>query len=308
MGLGWLAGTKQSERARLRRRAYPIHFYVGRNGSGKTLAAVYDTLPDLDAGMHVLSTVRLLDFRNPRPCDDDGCTDLMHGTADHMAAHPCYVPFTTWPQLLDWSKGSVIMDEITGVADSNESAALPQAAANHLAQLRRGDCAVRITGLNFIRANKRIREAVNAVTRCQSSLPVDAYHEDGSAKLWRARRLAIWKTYDAQSLPMDDISEGAWLKAERLCGGRHWIPDSVAIRAYDTYAPVLHVGTVSEAGRCAYCGGTRRAPECSCSDYQTSKAMRKAGAPLPRSGEGARLRTNGRSMTDTRLTVCSDEH
>jgi Zonular occludens toxin (Zot) len=307
MGLAWLAGSKQSERARARRRAYPIHFYVGRNGSGKTLAAVYDTLPDLDAGMHVLSTVRLLDFRNPRPCDDDNCTDLMHGSVDHMAAHPLYVPFTTWPQLLKWSKGAVIMDEITGVADSNDSAALPTAAGNHLAQLRRGDCAVRITGLNFIRANKRIREAVNAVTRCQSSLPVTVYHEDGTPKLWRARRLAVWKTYDAQSLPMDDISEGAWAKAERLVGGRHWIPSSLAIQAYDTYAPVLHVGTVSEAGRCAYCGGTRRAPECSCSDYQSAKTVRRNAAPQTRSGEERRTGPRARPLMAVHDAGCSGE-
>lgn len=310
MGLGWLAGTKQSERGRARRRMYPIHFYVGRlcNGSGKTLAAVYDTLPDLDAGMHVLSTVRLTDFRNPRPCEDEKCPDPEHWTSQgHMQVHPLYVPFTTWPQLLNWSKGSVIMDEITGVADSNESAALPQAAANHLAQLRRGDCAVRITGLNFIRANKRIREAVNAVTRCQSSLPVTVYHDDGTAKLWRARRLAIWKTYDAQSLPMDDISEAAWLKAERLCGGRHWIPDSIAIRAYDTYAPVLHVGTVSEAGRCAYCGGNRRAPECSCSDYQSAKSERRNAGPQTRSGEDRRTGQRARPLTAVHDSGCSGE-
>lgn len=288
IGAGLLAGDKQSEAARRRRRAYPIHFYVGRNGAAKTLCAVYDTLPDLDAGLSVLSTVRLLDFRNPRACDDAACSDLMHGTRGHMAAHPGYVPFTTWPQLLAWKDGAVIMDEITGVADSNESAALPTAAGNHLAQLRRGDCAVRITGLNFVRANKRIREAVNAVTRCQSSLPVTVYREDGSAKLWRARRLAKWVTYDAQSLPMDDITDAAYEKADVLVRGRHWIPTSLAIAAYDTYAPVLHVGTVSESGRCAYCGGTRRAPECSCADYQGAKSERRNAGPQARSAEDRR--------------------
>ena len=289
-----LAGDKQSERARARRMAYPIHFYVGRNGSGKTLAAVYDTLPDLDRGLPCLSTVRILDFRNPRPCDDPACSDLMHGTKGHMAAHPLYVPFTIWPQLLDFTYGTVIMDEITGVADSNEGSALPSAAGTKLAELRRADCAVRITGLNFIRANKRIREAVSAVTRCQSSLPVTAYHEDGRAKLWRTRRLAKWVTYDAQSLPMDDITDAAYLKADRLVSGRHWIPTSLALKAYDTFAPVLHVGTVTDAGRCAFCGGNRRAPECSCSDYQSAKAERKGAGSQTRSGENRRTARGSR--------------
>lgn len=288
MNLSFLAPTGQTQAARARRRAYPIHMYVGRNGSAKTLCAVYDTLPDLDAGLNVLSTVRLLDYENPRPCDDASCADVMHGRADHMAAHPGYVPFKTWPQLLEWHRGPVLMDEITGVADSNEGASLPAAAANKLAQLRRDDCAVRITGLNFVRANKRIRESVNAVTRCRSFLPVDAFHEDGTVKLWRTRRYATWVTYDAQSLPVDDHTEAAYLKADTLVKGRHWIPTSPAIKAYDTFAPVLMVGTVTDAGRCAYCGGTRRAPECSCSDYQANKPSRSRGAPLPRSGEGAR--------------------
>lgn len=296
IGSGLLASVKQSERARDRRRMYPIHMYVGRNGSGKTLAAVYDTMPELDQGMHCLSTVRLLDYDNPRPCDDAACDDVWHGRPGHMAAHPLYVPFRTWPQLLDWPgpygiQGPVLMDEITGVADSNESAGLPTVAGNKLAQLRRDDCSVRITGLNFIRAHKRIREAVSAVTRCQSSMPVDAFHADGSTRLWRARRLAKWTTYDAQSLPVDDHTEHAYDSADQLISGRHWIPSSVALAAYDTFAPVLMVGTVTESGRCAHCGGTRRNPECSCSDYQDSKAVRRVAGSQTRSGENRRSAT-----------------
>jgi len=306
--LRFLARTKQSEAARARRCAYPIHFYVGRNGSGKTLAAVYDTLPSLDAGLPVLSTVRILDFRNPRPCDDPRCSDLEHDFG-HMAAHPLYVPFTIWPQLLDWKRGTVIMDEITGVADSNEGAALPAAAANTLAQLRRVDMAVRITGLNFVRANKRIRESVSAVTRCQSSLPVTAYHEDGSAKLWRTRRMAKWVTYDAQSLPMDDITDAAYLKADKLVSGRHWIPTSLTLKAYDTFSPVLSVGTVTDSGRCAFCGGNRRAPECSCLDYQQAKHERKGAGAQTRSGEHRRTVAGGqlKSANEGGCT-CSSGH
>jgi hypothetical protein len=169
------------------------------------------------------------------------------------------------------------MDEITGVADSNEGAAMPNAAANKLAQLRRADCAVRITGLNFIRANKRIREAVRGLTRCSSMLPVTSFKDDGSERMWKQYRMAKWRTYDAQSLPLDDISEAAFEKAEQVAFSRFWIPDSLAIRAYDTYAPVLMVGRVTESGRCAHCEGTRRAPECSCPDYQASKG-RSRGA------------------------------
>lgn len=284
-GLSFLAPVGQSERARRLRRAFPIHMYVGRNGSAKSLAMVYDTLPDLEAGRPVLSTVRILDYHNPRPCDDDACTDLMHGTSGHLAAHPLYVPFTDWPQLLEWKSGPVLMDEVTGVADSNESAALPPVVGNKLAQLRRDKVMLRITALNFIRAHKRIREAVNAVTRCQSFLPVTVQDENGRDELWRQRRLAVWRTYDAQSLPIDDHTDAAYANADLLVKARHWIPESPAIRAYDTMAPVLMVGTVSEHGRCAHCGGQRQALPCTCPDYVDRKAQARPPARRQRSAE-----------------------
>ena len=52
-------------RARDARRGLPIHAYVGPNGGGKSLAMVNDTIPSLDAGRPVLSTVRLIDWRAP---------------------------------------------------------------------------------------------------------------------------------------------------------------------------------------------------------------------------------------------------
>jgi hypothetical protein len=286
-----LAGDRQSVAARKRRRMYPIHMYVGRNGSGKTFCAVYDTLPDLDAGLRCLSTVRLLDYRNPRLCEDDACSDVMHGLPGHMAAHPGFVAFTRWEQLLEWKSGPVLMDEITGIADSNESASMPSAVRNKLPQLRRDDVSVRITCLNFIRADKRIREAVNAVTRCRSSFPVSVRDDDGTERMWRARRLAKWVTYDAQTLPVDDHTDHAYDHADVLCKGRHWIPGSSARLAYDTFAPVLMVGTVTDAGRCAYCGGTRRAAECGCPDYVSDRAARKSAtrsAPAREHGDDAR--------------------
>ena len=279
-----VASDGQAQAGRARRRAFQIHMYCGRNGSGKSAAAVYDTIPDLEEGRMVLSTVRLLDYNNPRPCDDDHCTDIMHGAPGHRAAHPNYVPFTTWTQLLDWQRGSVLMDEITGVADSNEASGLPSAAANKLAQLRRDECTVRITGLTFIRANKRIREAVTAVTRCRSYLPVDTIAEDGTRKIWRQRRLATYVTYDAQSLPLDDHTDNAYSKADVLSTSRLWIPTSQAIQAYDSLDRVLTVGTVTEAGRCAHCGGNRRNPECSCDDYQDQKRTGRRAAPPERRG------------------------
>lgn len=262
-------------RARKLRRAYAIHFYSGKNGGSKSAAMVHDTIPDLDAGTPVLSTVRLIDFRNLRDCDDPECSDEIGHLKGHKAAHPAYVPLTDWVQLLEWEKGPILLDEITGVADSNESAGLPAAVGNKLAQLRRADVAVRMTGLNFIRANKRIREATTAITRCSSTFPVITYAEDGSEKMWKQRRWATWHTYDAKSLPLDDHTEAAYEKADHLVTSHLWLPTSDAIHFYDTYAPVLTVGHVSDHGRCARCEGVRRAQECQCADYVAKKPQRQ---------------------------------
>jgi len=280
-----LAGDGQARRGRSRRRSYPIHFYSGRNGSGKSHAAIFDTLPDLDDGKPVLSTVRLLDFRNPRPCEDDACGCDKDDLGRHAAAHPCFLPFTKWTQFLEFPTGVVLMDEITGVMDSNEGASMPSVVANHLAQLRRGDLAVRMTGLNFIRANKRIREATNAVSVCKGALPKTVQGEDGVDKIWRQRRLSSVRTYDAQSLPMDDISAAAYDKADLVGRGRFWIPTSLAILAYDSMDSVSVVGSVTDSGRCAHCSGKRAASECLCPDYQLEKQERKAAAATARSAE-----------------------
>lgn len=271
-----LQSDRATERARRIRRGFSIHFYSGKNGASKSLCAIFDTMPDLDRGVPVLSTVRLLDYRNPRPCEDFYCDDPVGHAMGHLAAHPAYVPFVDWPQLLEWKGGPILMDEITGVADSNDSAAVPMAVANRLAQLRRSDVTVRITGLNFVRANKRIREAVTGITRCSASWPVTAVREDGVERVWKQNRWASWQTYDAKSLPLDDISEAAYEKAELVTSTHHWIPKSAAIGAYDTYSPVLMVGHVTEHGRCARCGDNRRVQECQCPDYVERKAA-KAG-------------------------------
>jgi hypothetical protein len=181
----------QNPQKRAARRGWPIMGYVGANGGGKSAAMVWDTVPSLLAGRPVLSTVRLLDFQNPRECE--GCDESGHfrpvygpvkistfaerdavaetliataaemgvepdqvpdeliPTHDrlgfpirevvdyvvHRAAHPLYVCFNEWEQLLEARGCDVLMDEVTGVASSRESQSMPAPVANKLVQLRR---------------------------------------------------------------------------------------------------------------------------------------------------------------------------
>lgn len=291
-----LCSDRLAEEGRQARRSFPIHCYVGKNGSGKSLSAVFDTLPTLEAGRPVLSTVRLTDYENPRPCEgwDFGweriglppqrCSFPLHDLLEHNQSHPGYIHFMEWRQLLDFTGGDVLMDEITGVADSTDSSSLPPAVKNKLPQLRRDDVSLRITSLSWIRVHKRIREACQAVTRCRGTAPVPRKESFGAGRMFRPNRISVQTTYDALSLPADDHTDAAYEKADVRKRSRLWIPECPAIDAYDTFAPVSTVGTVDDVGRCVACGGTRRVQECTCSDYLDGKAERKAS--VARHGDG----------------------
>lgn len=271
---------------RARRRAWPIHGYVGANGSGKSAGMVWDTLPSLDSGRSVLSTVRLLDFRNPQACNGfqgrHGQTRCeICATPDapaHMQAHPSWVPFREWEQLLAAEHCDVLMDEVAGVASSRESQSMPSAVVLALQQCRRADLVIRWSAPAWARADKIIRETSQAVTFAVGHLAVE--HTDGD-RLWRNRRLFQWRTYDANAF--EDFTVGKRQQLKPLLHDLHWGPSSPAFRGYDTLDTVLSIGTVTESGRCYRCGGSRRAPACSCDAPPASKLRGRRGAGSLRS-------------------------
>lgn len=275
----WLRQTG----SRSMRRAWPIHGYIGPNGGGKTTAAVWDTLPSLDAGRPVLSTVRLLDYRTPRPCDDPSCDSDNHH--EHLAAHPGWIPWTSWKQLLEVDHCDVIADEVTGVASSRDSQSMPSVVANALVQLRRRDVVLRWTAPSWSRADLIIRECSQAATLCTGYLPVRVSAEDDSEdRMWRHRRLFRWLTYDATLL--DDLTTGKRESLKPWTRGFHWGPGSPAFEAFDTFDSVTSIGHVSDSGRCMSCGGRRTAAPCSCADYTPPARTRPAAARGPRSRGG----------------------
>ena len=287
------------EAARERRRDAAIIFYAGLNGSGKSGAAVYDSLPDLEAGRTVLSTVRFLDYNDPRACDDRRCDCDKSDPARHRAAHPNYVPWRSWRQLLELRDGVALADEVTGVADSS-TATLPPLVIDELSQLRRADVVLRLTGLNYIRAHKRIREATQAVVQCEGSFLVDAHHDDGRPRLHRQRRLVEWRTYEAKSIPIEAPTETAFDNAVELDTVRMWVPDAGWRLAYDTFDSVNRIGGVSDAGRCAICEGRRTAPECDCPDYVERRSPRRTARKARSAEDGAPERPTRRARLSSR--------
>lgn len=287
----------QNPRKRAERRAFPITGYVGANGGGKSAAMVWDTLPTLAMGRVVLSTVRLLDFENPRECE--GCDEPGHvmpvfapaegpqdmgsgrpqaviGTRIHAAAHPCYVKFTDWEQLLEARHCDVLMDEVTGVASSRESQGMPAPVANKLVQLRRSDVVVRWSSPDWSRADVIIRRCSQSVVFAQGYL---AKTSEDESRLWRERRLFRWQTYDAADF--EEFTSGKREQLRARVNDWHWGPKSPVFKAYDTYDSVSVIGTVTDSGRCYRCGGSRRVPKCSCPDSHDGHGHGDAGSAGP---------------------------
>lgn len=238
-------------KARRLRRGYEIHAYVGSNGGGKSLAMVYDSLPSLAAGRPVVSTVRILDPATGLP-------------------HPLWIPLDDFRTLLEVERCDVLMDEVTGVAGARDAMGLPSAVNNHIQQMRRADVALRWTCPNWLGADVSIRRVSRAVTTCVGLMPEPAPKatEDEADRIWRSRRLFVWRSYDAQQFEEWTVTR----EKSRQKGARQrpfarqvvWRPGMLAASAYDTFDGVLSLGVVSEAGLCMDCGGKRTAKRCSC--------------------------------------------
>lgn len=233
-----------SEFAVQRRRGVPIMAYVGPNGGGKTLCMVNDTLPSLDAGRTVYSTVPLYDVETGEP-------------------HPAYRPFTRWSQLLEAEHADFLMDEVIGIASSRESSSMHAEVQNRLNQLRKADVVLRWTAPSWARADKIIREVTQAVTECRG------YMSDGKATrepgaggqvaLWAPRRLFRFRTFD-----MRDFDEWSAGKRDRVRADvKQWFqgPGSRAFGSYRTLDSVERI-EAHDPNKCPQCGGQLRREYC----------------------------------------------
>ena len=255
----------------------PIHGYIGANGAGKTMCMVFDTMLEPDFGRSVLSTVRLTDFRNPRPCEGfrinpEGkaieCDIESNDHSTHLVAHPFYSPLTKFIQLFEAGDNStVLFDEISSSFSARSSMSLPSAVLKKIKQLRKGDSIVRYTCPSYMDADVALRRVTQGVTMCSSFVGVDV-----PGRLWRAHKLFRHLTYDAQKLNDLDGNDRAQdkeakkIRAERF--GMVWGPRCGAFQAYDTYWTASELGWVDESGKCIRCGGSRPSRKCKCEELE----------------------------------------
>ncbi|MFT4088779.1 MAG: hypothetical protein QM658_16815 [Gordonia sp. (in: high G+C Gram-positive bacteria)] len=277
----------------------PILGIVGGNGSGKSLLACLLCMRSLAAGRPVLSTVRLLDWENPRECPGGtDCDDPDNHELDgrtHGAAHPGYVRWTRWGQVNEMGRRfDVWADEITGVASSRDATGLPKAAQNLLVQLRRNDAVMRWTSPSPNRADVILREVSQGIVACRGYV---ARIDPDSGRRWPQKRLFRWRMYDTQGL--QDFTWSQLLACDQLAETWFWGPRSDVFDAYDTFAPVSVIGKVSVTGVCEVCDGTRRRHECTCADYQAERQdARQARPGAPRQRGAAALAGAVASLVD----------
>jgi hypothetical protein len=282
-----------------------VHAVIGANGDGKSLCAAHDVRWLLEEGQQVLSTCRLLDYSNPRPCADVYCE--FPGHPEHGAAHPLWVPLVSFEQLMTWRDGAVFVDEVTGFADARDLG-LPAQARTFLRKLRHYDIPLIWTAPDWMAADAILRRVTRAVTvskgrwgqdhvkpclRCAEThrKPVKGGCQGRSdVRLWPDNRVFTWKTYDATSFEQwsqaKAAAEGAGqVKRKVMCSQVYRREPNVAQHVYSTYAEVLQVAASDASGVCITCAGTRTRPQCTCADYlarrDAGKARAAARAPQP---------------------------
>lgn len=290
------------------RRRHAIISYVGRNGSGKTLSMILDTLPDLAAGKKVLSTVPLF---APEPAETEAEADEVWAELgldarsrgqETLLPHPLWEPLQEWRQFMDFTDGVVLLDEITGVADARDTQGLPVQVRNKLQQLRKADIIVRWTTPNYTNADKRLRDVTQGVVYCKGFF---SKWEAGDA--WGRKRLIFAKLYKADEF--DDFEQARLRSIEnrrpkvygrelRRVVGRHM---KKATGVYSSFAPALSLGFASEAGMCMACGGRRSLPRCSCpKDTETHEHPTGETGPEEGRARGASANPPDRPRPDDR--------
>lgn len=240
----------------------PICAYVGYNGMGKSAAAASVAMMHLAAGRPVLSTARLIDWENPRPCPDNGVCEWPSHDDGHLAAHPLWRPFTDYRQLFSFRDGHVWADEATGIADARSSASLPGEVADYLPRMRAAQVTFHWTTIHWSFADVRLRRVTWAAVWAAAFLPT---RSDG--EIWARNRAFFFRAYDARNLG-DDFDpadrDGRKYEAVRpLLRSVVWGPRWGAWEAYDSLDAVSSLGGTDQAGMCLVCGGHRGRKRCS---------------------------------------------
>lgn len=255
--------------------------YDGPNGSGKTAAMVYDTLPTLDGQRW---KCRVKDHAHTLKGIYEGeryvlaNLDLYDSVTGHL--HPRAIRLVDWSQLLEAEHCDVLFDEIMGIAAARDSGGLPGEVAQLLQKLRHFDIKLRYTTPSFKSAHIDLRRPTKAVTACRGFVP-DNSNKDVA---WAPNRLFNWRTFSTEDYDDDAPSKNDRDRNRKAVHARPavwvWGPRSRMFASYDTLGVVSVLAKSLPAGICSVCSGKRSIPMCSCDDRPGGKSHRPARLTL----------------------------
>ena len=276
---------KRNSRAVQRRRGLEIRAYVGPNGSFKSATAVMDLLPTLrgekwhcEEPSHKHNDPILDADGEPVACGPDAVHDgyrivlstVLITDPGTGGPHPLYRRLKSWRQFLDAEHADLLLDEVTGIANSRDSMSLPRPVQVKLDQLRKVDDTLSFTAPSFQRADSTLRTTAKGIVDCRGYMSDRS--EAASSSAWKKKRLARTRTFSATDLEQFTVGAGAQdrqkqhrLKAEIVQWW--WGPDSEVFSSYSSKGAVARLGQVSDAGMCLDCGGRRTPARCTCDTH-----------------------------------------
>jgi hypothetical protein len=260
----------------------PICAYVGYNGMGKSLAAAAVAMHHAEAGRPVLGTARLLDWKDPRPCElmPSRCPSTHHGEPGHMAAHPMWQALTDYRQLFTFRDGHIWADEATGIADARNHQSMPGEVADFLPRMRAKQVTFHWTTIHWSFADSRLRRVTWAALWATGGFPK---YVDG--EIWGRNRFFYYRLYDAKNLADDFDPAKRDDETKTLMRTGLWGPRTTAFGYYSSLDAVASLGGTDESGMCMTCGGMRGKKRCAGHDAD--------GGPLPATPRARRPRRAG---------------
>lgn len=273
--------TMHKDSTPFRRNEYDITAYVGKNGTGKTLIMVNDTIDTLKgvswecsdpthlhtqigitSGLrNVLTTVPLLDPQTGQE-------------------HSLSRPYLHHSDFLVAEHSDVLLDEITAIFPSRGYGSLPPTVAVQLNQLRKPDVKVRWSAPSWARADVILREVTEQVVstrRFASSFIPGRLRKTYSGFLVRSFSGDDFKTWVNLNMMIKikpETYQFYWRsnkRASSLSSPPPLLSSSPlpffdeAQNYYNSFAPAYVPSQDYGTGACLTCGGRRDSLKCLCS-------------------------------------------
>lgn len=275
---------RRASKQQLRLRDMPIVAFVGKNGHGKSATAVMATLGALrgqrwhcEEPSHLHNDPVYDEQGNPVACGPNAVHEgwrLVYSTVELTVPgggpHPLFRRLTEWHQVRDAEHAIILLDEVTGIANSRDSMSLPRAVQTKLDQLRKADVQMIITSPSFQRMDNTLRTVATAVVLCRGYFPEPRPKDTVAVSAWRRLRLFRCRVFDANEFEEFHLQQARTDGKNRKNRIRAkfvffwWGPGSEVFPSYSSRGAVSRIGQASDSGACLDCGGTRTRPKCTC--------------------------------------------